>query len=289
MPWQNGHRSPSWKAEGKSWGSWFHKSTATNLAFQIPKCESRITNKLNPVDVYPRWDTGRSAVSKVPLAFLWARLCAARRCWILLVSAASSLSLQNQLCSYWNDPQKRGTHATMGVLKCLKHIVYIYCIYIPFYWFVWCVIFSSNTQPMTCPLQVLIKANPTKATSTAASIAVSKPAQWIPSPKIIPSVDQQSHTWDDSEIVIHRRCTHIVTYHINCSRIWDTMSFRNGRPTVVPCKKKIKKTTNLWMDNPLFFLSTRPQVPTFPTWMSIQLCKYQSINATWCKYGWYRL
>ena len=24
-----------------------------------------------------------------------------------------------------------------------------------------------------------------------------------------------------------------------------------------------------------FLLSTRPQVPTFPTWMSIQLCKYQ--------------
>ena len=127
-------------------------------------------------------------------------------------------------------PHKRGSTCNH---ECLKRIV---CV--SFYWFVWCVIFSSNTQPMTCPLQVLMKANPTKATSTATSIAVSKPAQWIPSPKIIPSVDQQSHTWDDSEIVIHRMFTHIVTYYINCSRIWDTMSFGNGRPTVVPCKKK---------------------------------------------------
>ena len=60
----------------------------------------------------------------------------------------------------------------------------------------------------------------------------------VPSPRIIPSVDQQSHTWDDSEIVIHMMFTHIVTYYINCSRIWDTMSFGNGRPTVVPYKKQ---------------------------------------------------
>ena len=132
-------------------------------------------------------------------------------------------------------------------------------VYIHFCWFVWCVIFLSNTQPMTCPLQVLMQANPTKATSTATSIAVSKPAQWIPSPKIIPSVDQQSHTWDDSEIVIHRRCTHIVKYYINYSRIWDTMSFGNGRPAIEPCKKKNnlltskKQKVNLWMDHPLLF------------------------------------
>ena len=42
----------------------------------------------------------------------------------------------------------------------------------------------------------------------------------IPSPKIIPSVDQQSHTWDDSEIVIHRIFRHTISiaqYYVHSS------------------------------------------------------------------------
>ena len=186
-----------------------------NLAFQIPKCESRITNKLNPVDVYPRWDTGRSAVSKVPLAFLWARLCAARRCWISPGFSCEFFEPSKTSCAAIEMTHKRGNTCNHG---CLKHIVYIYCIYIPFYWFVWCVIFSSNTQPMTCPLQVLMKANAIKANSTDTSISVSKPAPWTH----YPFPPRSYLLWInnlilgiDSEIVIHRMCT----CYIKCSRI----------------------------------------------------------------------
>ena len=136
---------------------------------------------------------------------------------------------------------------------------------------------------MTCPLQVLMKANPTKATSTATSISVSKPAPWahIPSPRIIPSVDQQSHTRDDSEIVIHRMFTHIVTYYINCSRIWDTMSFGNGQPTVVPCNKK--QLIFEWTIHCFFVVNKTSS--SYMSYLNVHLCKYQSIKATWCKYG----
>ena len=139
----------------------------------------------------PRWDTGRSAVSKVPLAFLWARLCAARRCWIPPGFSCEFFEPSKPVVQLLKWPHKRGNTCNHG---CLKHIVYIYCIYIPFYWFVWCVIFSSNTQPMTCPLQVLMKANAIKANSTDTSISVSKPAPWthIPSP--------QDHTFCGSTI-----------------------------------------------------------------------------------------
>ena len=150
-------------------------------------------------------------------------------------AARVSCALIQNLCHRWND-------RTEGV----EHSYYYRC-----------VMFSNDTKPskpLTCPLQVLMKAYAINATSTDTSITVSKPERgilisWcllkltgsvhtsyrnsisrilcgckqlaresssaprtqIPSPKMIPSVDQQSHTWDDSENVIHRIMRHTIS------------------------------------------------------------------------------
>ena len=234
-------------------------------------------SRTNSTRAHPQtWDTGRSAVSKVPLAFLWARLCAARRCWILLVSAARVLwAFKTSCATIEMTPQKR-EHMQPWVAEAYSHIVYN-----SFYWFVWCVIFSSNTQPMTCPLQVLMKANPTKATSTATSISVSKPAPWthIPSRPF-----PQDHTFCGSTISYSgwfRNChsQDVYTYsHILYQLQQDLKILQYvlwKRPTHSGALQK--KTTNLWMDNPLLFCCQQDLkfLHVLPECPSLQVSKYQ--------------
>ena len=128
-------------------------------------------------------------------------------------------------------PHKRWSTCNHG---CLKHIVYI-----SFYWFVWCVIFSSDTQPMTCPLQVLMKANAIKANSTDTSITVSKTCPMDPDPF------PQDHTFCGSAISYlgwFRNChsQDVYTYSHILYQLQQDLGYHvlwNSRPAVVPCTK----------------------------------------------------